>query len=154
MSWRGPLLVLCAIKHGLKIGSYASDGNIFCTSINDRGFVLWDAISWTRKSLHERYWSAASAIAISPDNQFVSCGLVKPFAVVVENLETGDQKSLYFHSNEITSIQFSPDGNLIASASKHNHIVVGTGREVLIVLVRSAIRGPSTTLHSPRMASY
>lgn len=91
------------------------DGELLAVSINETGIDIFSTTSWTRTASHP----GGGVVAISPTTREFAKGRHKSNIVEVGDILTDElQLVLSSHSNEVTSIAFSPDGSLIATTSK------------------------------------
>ncbi|KAF9541312.1 hypothetical protein EC957_003214 [Mortierella hygrophila] len=100
---------------------FSYDGELLAVSINETGIDIFSTASWTRIASHP----GANVIAISPTTRELAKSRHKSNVVEVGDILTGELRLvLSGHSDEVTSIAFSPDGSLIATASKDTTLQV------------------------------
>lgn len=91
------------------------DGKLLAVSINETGIDIFSTATWIRTASH----SGGGVIAISPTTRELAKSRQKSSIVEVGDILTDKLRLvLSGHIDEVTSIAYSPDGSLIATASK------------------------------------
>ncbi|KAF9622607.1 hypothetical protein IFM89_032506 [Coptis chinensis] len=102
--------------------SFGADGRLFVSAGDDKLVKIWTTNPWhcIRTVLSEK---RVSALAISPDNLFVSFadkfGVVWVVSTEVDDERKDEASPIFAHyCSIITSLEFSPDGRFIVSADR------------------------------------
>lgn len=101
--------------------TYSRTGRYFA-SVNSRNTILiWDPdLGEVKQELPQQ--SGVARLAFSPDDSLLAVGGDKG-TIRLWNPETGQwQRNLPGHTKEITSLEFSPDGNVLLSSSWDSNI--------------------------------
>ena len=108
---------------------FSSDGALLATGNSDGGVKIWDVQN--HRCLMEKQrmgrFDRASVLVFSPDGQCLASSGGRYDAVYVWHLETGEQVAKFTFENVpekgrrgFIPLAFSPDGNMLASASPEN----------------------------------
>ncbi len=107
---------------GVWRAEFSPDGTCVITASDDSTTALWDAASGKQLAVWKGHRYAVRAVAWSPDGKLIaSAGHSR---VIVRDASTGIQKWRNDHSGEIWTLDFSPDGSSIVSASSDGTCVV------------------------------
>ncbi len=118
-----------------KVLDYSSDGKLLATAVGNV-VKLWELS--TLKELRTFPDTSGLAVVFSPDSKILAAaGGIAGQEIKLWNVETGDAlPSLKGHTNWINSIDFSPDGHILASGSTDKSIRLWdmtTGRLLMVL---------------------
>ncbi|MFD4661402.1 WD40 repeat domain-containing protein [Kitasatospora sp. NPDC058444] len=93
------------------------------------GIRIWNPSTRVCDQQLPRLDDVASLMSFCPDLQLLACGTLERNLLLVD-MTTGQRvgEPLEFHTKQINSVAFSPDGRLLASASSDHTLRVATGR--------------------------
>lgn len=98
--------------------AYSDDGAWLATASSDGTIYIWDATeNYTGKPILLRMNGQPLAITFSPDNRWLAAGGTSNFAYLWD-ISIGEEVSRLPHSDAVTSVSFSNDGNLLATVSR------------------------------------
>ena len=106
------------------------DGNTVATAGEDGQVQLWDIGQRKKVKTFDPQIGPIHALAISPDGQTLAVGgqprgVISFAAVHLIDAQTGELKSkVQRHTTTIESIEFSPDGNLIAAGARYKPVTL------------------------------
>lgn len=138
----GPELALdIKAPHYVTSIAFAPDSKTVASTGWDSAVTLWDTQSGAKqKTLGGMLGGPGAAVVFSPDGKLVACANseMEIGAVVIWNAQSGEiQRTLPAPGRALTSIAFSPDGDLLATGSGRvvaladvplNHRIVGEVR--------------------------
>ena len=120
--------------------AFSSDGKMLASAGNDHSIRIWDAASGEQIHTLEEEKGRAFSVAFSPDNQTLASG---GFNGVVRfwDVATGEQKMRLPNTGNGFSIQYSPNGVLLATTGMMSVKLwhAKTGEEILELDYRSKI---------------
>ncbi|KAJ5289111.1 WD40-repeat-containing domain protein [Penicillium angulare] len=102
--------------------AFSPDGRLLASGSIEHKVRLWDVLTGTLEKILEDHVedqsveSYSSAVAFSPDNELLASGADN--TVRVWNISTGELFLLEGHSNEVSSVAFSPNSRFLASGSR------------------------------------
>jgi len=97
--------------------AYSHDGALLATASSEGTIRVWDMTgNYTGQSLL-RMNGQALAIAFSPDDRWLAAGGTSTFAYLWD-ISLGEEVSRLPHSEAVSSVSFSTDGKLLATASR------------------------------------
>jgi WD40 repeat protein len=100
--------------------AFSPDGKVLASSGYDSKIIVSDTASG--RQLRAIASEGAGPIAIAPDGKTVAAGDLYS-AITLWDIASGHKtRTISGHANSIVSLAFSPDGNLLVSASKDNTI--------------------------------
>lgn len=104
--------------------AYTPDGSRIATA-NETRVVLFDAgtgaVVWTRGLPND----SASAIATSPNDDYIAVGSSRRYRVYLLRRSDGViVRQWTHHSREVTSVQFTPDGQYVVSAAPDGEVCI------------------------------
>lgn len=112
---------------------FSPDGTRVVTASDDATTALWDVASGERLAVWRGHRYAVRAVAWSPDGKLIASA--GHSGVIVRDADTGIQKWKSFHSGSIWTLDFSPDGSSMVSASSDGTCAVWdveSGRSVKV----------------------
>ena len=122
--------------------TYSPDGKTIALASKDKTVKLLDTISGKEIRTFSDKIIWPSNVAYSPEGKIIANGSKKPvknktlkiYRILLWEVATGKLlKTLYEHSNVVTSVVFSPNGKIIASASYDKQVKlwnVASGKEI------------------------
>jgi WD40 repeat protein len=97
---------------------YSNDGRWLATASSEGAIYVWDAnANYAGEPMVLRLNGQAQAVTFSPDNRLLAAGGSNGFAYLWD-LSIGEEVSRLPHSEAVTSVSFSNDGNLLATVSR------------------------------------
>ncbi len=122
------------------------DGRTAVTVGEDGKVKVWDLTSKRHVNSFDPGLGRLHAVAVSPDGRSIAVGgaptesMNDQSCVVLLNAQTGEEQSrLHKHATTIEAIVFSPDGSLIASGGRYEHVKV-SGHDGADVVTLPAVR--------------
>jgi WD40 repeat protein len=111
-------LVELAQAGNIKSLEYSNDGHLFASASEDGTIYIWNAeAGYTGEPIVLRSNSQLLEMDFSPDNRWLAAGGSNTFAYIWD-LSTGEEVSRLPHSEAVTSVSFSNDGQLLATVSR------------------------------------
>jgi WD40 repeat protein len=108
-------LVELAQAGNIKSLEYSNDGHLFASASEDGTIYIWNAeAGYTGEPIVLRSNSQLLEMDFSPDNRWLAAGGSNTFAYIWD-LSTGEEVSRLPHSEAVTSVSFSNDGQLLAT---------------------------------------
>ena len=126
----------------------APHGTWVASASYDRSVQLWDAAKGKLQKTLTKAGGLLTALAPSPDGQYVLTGGAKPYVCEVWRVANGGRAAAFTaHDNTVQWAAYRPDGKLVATTGGNNHEIylwdpatgkefsriVGTGRGVYAV---------------------
>jgi WD40 repeat protein len=97
---------------------YSNDGKLLATSSSEGTIYVWDATeNYTGNPVILRMNGQPLAVTFSPDNRWLAAGGSSSFAYLWD-VSIGEEVSRLPHSEAVTSVSFSNDGNILATVSR------------------------------------
>lgn len=131
------------------------DGRTAATVGEDGKVNVWDLTSKRQINSFDPGLGQLHALAVSPDGRLIAVGgtptesMNDQSGVVLLDAQTGEEQSrLHKHATTIESIVFSPDGSLIASGARYEHVKV-SGHNGANVVTLPAVRRNRCLAYSP-----
>jgi WD40 repeat protein len=107
--------------------AFSPDGQLLASEGEDKSILLWDVNTGKLKATLQGHTDTPNSVAFSPDGKLLAAGSVMPsvpgraredVAIKVWDVNTGKVKTtLVGHPSTVSSVAFSPDGNVLASGS-------------------------------------
>ncbi|MGA2418913.1 MAG: WD40 repeat domain-containing protein, partial [Candidatus Acidiferrum sp.] len=98
--------------------AFSPDGRWLVLGQIDGTIVIWDVLHEFKRRTLVTHSGAIAAMVISADSQWLASSGDDETTAKVWNLTTGNlTRTLSGHTKKVTSISFSPDGHMIATAS-------------------------------------
>jgi WD40 repeat protein len=98
--------------------AYSHDGAWLATASSDGTIYVWDAReNYSTEPIILRMNGQPLAVTFSPDNRWLAAGGSSTFAYLWD-LSLGEEVTRLPHSEAVTSVSFSSDGNLLATVSR------------------------------------
>jgi len=111
--------VLALLQTGeISTMAYSHDGNWLATASSEGTIYVWNVVEgYANEPLILRLNGQPQAITFSPDDRLIAAGGSNAFAYIWD-LSLGEEVSRLPHSESVTSVSFSSDGNLLATVSR------------------------------------
>jgi WD40 repeat protein len=111
--------VLALLQAGdINAVAFSHDGSRLATASSDGTIYIWDAAeNYASDPVLLRMNGQALAVTFSPDNRWLAAGGTSTFAYLWD-ISLGEEVSRLPHSDSVTSVSFSKDGNLLATVSR------------------------------------
>jgi WD40 repeat protein len=98
--------------------AFSNDGNLLATASSEGTIYVWDATEkYSGKPVILQMNGRPLAITFSPDNRWLAAGGSNSFAYLWD-ISIGEEISRLPHSESVTSVSFSNNGNLLATVSR------------------------------------
>ena len=98
--------------------AYSDDGTWLATASSEGTIYVWNSEqNYSGEPIILRMNGQPLAITFSPDNRWLAAGGASTFAYLWD-LSLGQEVSRLPHSEAVTSVSFSTDGNLLATVSR------------------------------------
>ncbi len=130
-------------KEWIRSMAYSQDGKLFAAGDGNQTIHLWDAVTAEHKATFKTSYQAVEALAFSPDSAMLACATHKE--IYLWNLETDESMPTFGHEY-ITSLAFSPDGNILASGSSDTTIRLWNSKSGHLMDTLIGHTGPITSL--------
>ncbi len=102
----------------ISIAAYSNDGTWLATASSDGTVYVWNAEeNYAEEPVTLRLNGQPLALDFSPDNRWLAAGGSSTFAYLWD-ISLGEEVSRLPHSEAVTSVSFSSDGNLLATVSR------------------------------------
>jgi WD40 repeat protein len=111
--------VIALLQTGeVNVVAYSDDGSMLATASSDGTIYVWDAReNYATDPTILRLNGQPLAMTFSPDNRWLAAGGSSTFAYLWD-LSLGEEVTRLPHSEAVTSVSFSSDGNLLATVSR------------------------------------